>query len=946
MPTASRNTHTVEYLAEQIVKLGLFVPSVDDSGDSASGSLRGMWKPLWGDPEVAELWATWNGSDSLPAEAVKRRIEDAVDRAVRERLGERARKEAYEALRPRYGVPHTPLEVWVAGLLGDERADASGLEWIAEDMEAWNDAVVESRRTAEYRIAFVLREPADPEVPGAAWLLEPGLQPEDAPGSFIPAEAVWSAPAADPVFRRRTYPAASARLAAGLASAAAVYPPLLRAAPAYAPKHCRLAPEEAAELLEHGAHELELKGFTVFLPDWWKQPAPIGVALRVTEPPANAGGAFPAAGDTAEPSPAARAHLGLSTLLSYRSELTIGGEAADERQLEAIVNASLPMQQHNGKWFRLTSKVKDAVRRFAAGNDRAGELSWAEMIHLALSQDMGEARTSNQTRGRSATSGDMPITGIFANERLESYIRSLQSLRTPDAGTETARDPVLPQPPELKGSLREYQRRGFTWLIRLRELGFGACLADDMGLGKTVQWIAYALYSRRTSPTTPATSATPSPLLLICPTSVLGNWERELERFAPSLSVHLHYGPQRAKGASFQAKAEAHDVVLTSYSTALRDRKSFAAVQWDAVTLDEAQYIKNAGTQLARFVRTLASAHRIAMTGTPIENRLSDLWSIFEWINPGYLGSERSFKSKYAVPIERHRNEATAEKLHKLIQPFVLRRVKTDPAVINDLPEKLELTSLCALTKTQAELYRSEVDRLARTLETASGMARRGAILSAITRLKQICNEPAHALKRPTIGKPDSGKLLRLTELLAESRESGERCVIFTQYAAMANLLKQYLERTRPERIEVITGRTPAKERERIVRSFQEEEDGPAVLVLSLKTGGFGLNLTRATRLIHYDRWWNPAAERQATDRIYRIGQKSDVEIWKLITKGTLEESIDRLLQEKERLSEGVVGSGERWLTEWNDDELKQLLTLRQEIVFEDETELGGTYAR
>ncbi|WP_199614544.1 DEAD/DEAH box helicase [Paenibacillus alkalitolerans] len=928
MATIESRWKTEEQIAERIVNEGLFIPSV--SAHSAEDErMTGLWKPLWGDPEVIELWASYRGEVNAVAdpecEEARRRIETEVDRLVRGRLGEQARKEAYEALHPRYGVPHTPLEHWVAGLLSGEKASGSGLDWIAEDMEAWTAAVETSRQTAPYRVAFRLREPQE-AVPGTAWLLEPGLQPDDEPGRFIPAEAVWAHPSPDPVFRRRRYPAAQQRLAAGLAVAAAVFPPLLRAAPAHAPKSCRLTPEEAAALLEHAGHALETDGFAVIVPAWWNRPAPLGVAVRVLEPET------PAA--TPPPAPASGSSLGLSALLSYRNELTLFGTAVTDEAIEQLITGPLPMAQYGGSWFRLSAKEKDAIRRFAS-RERTGKATWAELIQTGLLQ----AEANPAKPKRRSLDGDLPVSGIFANEQLLSYINSLRALLSgkigiAGTGAETERrTDLLPQPEAFQGTLRDYQRRGFTWLMQLRRLGFGACLADDMGLGKTVQWIAYALQTQQERDR----NRDKKPLLLMCPTTVLGNWMRELERFAPTLSVYLHYGPERKKGASFHAHAAERQVVITSYSTALRDRKSFTAMQWDAITLDEAQYIKNAGTQLARFVRSLQSKHRIAMTGTPIENRLSDLWSVSEWINPGYLGSERSFRTRYAAPIERAKDDAAAEKLHTLIRPFILRRVKTDPTVIDDLPEKLELDSYCTLTKTQAEMYRATVDRLVRTLERAEGMARRGAILTAITKLKQICNEPAHAMKLPRIAKADSGKLFRLEQLLAESAESGDRCVVFSQYATMANLLKPYLEASLSVRVAAITGRTPSKEREHIIRSFQEDDDGPVILVLSLKTGGFGLNLTRANRLIHYDRWWNPAAERQATDRVFRIGQTRNVEIWKLITKGTLEEAIDKLLQEKERLVEGVVGSGEKWLTEWSDEELTRLLTLRHDIVVEDE---------
>ena len=487
----------------------------------------------------------------------------------------------------------------------------------------------------------------------------------------------------------------------------------------------------------------------------------------------------------------------------------------------------------------------------------------------------------------------------------------------------------LQKPPEgFRGQLRPYQARGFSWLHFLTKHGLGACLADDMGLGKTVQLLALALHYRETIP-----ERKRKPILVVCPASVVYNWQREAERFAPSLAVMVHHGADRAEGRKLAKEAKKHDLVITTYALASRDARALAGIEWSGLVLDEAQNIKNPATKQARNIRKLKAGYRVALTGTPVENRLTELWSIMDFLNPGYLGSLRGFKSNYAIPIERWGNARRAEVLRKVIRPFVLRRLKTDPAIIRDLPKKEEIKTYCNLTPEQATLYEAFVQDTLNRIDLAKDMERRGLILAMLTGLKQICNHPAHFLKDQSPLEGRSGKLTRLIEMLDEVISGGDSALVFTQFVEMGELLKRSLEKSLDREVLFLHGGVPAQKRAEMVDRFQSPDNGPTVFVLSLRAGGTGLNLTSASRVFHYDRWWNPAVENQATDRAFRIGQTQNVQVYKFICRGTLEERIDALIDEKKALAETVIGSGEEWVTELSTDELRRLIALDPEAV-------------
>jgi SNF2 family DNA or RNA helicase len=494
-------------------------------------------------------------------------------------------------------------------------------------------------------------------------------------------------------------------------------------------------------------------------------------------------------------------------------------------------------------------------------------------------------------------------------------------------------------PPEFQGTLRPYQSRGYSWLAFLKRWGLGACLADDMGLGKTVQTLALLQQSwdaqlassngrpavRKREKSAPHTR----PTLLICPTSVVGNWHKEAARFTPELPVLVHHGLTRDKGAKFQKEAGKHALVISSYGLLHRDLETFQKLPWSGVILDEAQNIKNANTKQAQAARAIQADYRIALTGTPVENNVGDLWSLMEFLNPGFLGTQTTFKKSYFVPIQAHRDTQAAERLKRITGPFILRRLKTDSSIISDLPEKLEMKVFNTLTQEQASLYAAVVQEATEALEEAEGIQRKGLVLATLMKLKQVCNHPAQFLreKGPIPGR--SGKLARLTEMLEEVLASGERALIFSQFTEMGELLKRHLEESFGREVLFLHGGTTKKQRDKMVERFQNGPNAPPIFLLSLKAGGTGLNLTGANHVFHFDRWWNPAVENQATDRAFRIGQTRNVQVHKFVCLGTLEERIDEMIEQKKEVAERVVGAGEGWLTELSTAELKDLFALR-----------------
>jgi SNF2 family DNA or RNA helicase len=488
----------------------------------------------------------------------------------------------------------------------------------------------------------------------------------------------------------------------------------------------------------------------------------------------------------------------------------------------------------------------------------------------------------------------------------------------------------IPDPPKLQGTLRDYQKRGVFWLQYLEALGLNGCLADDMGLGKSVQLIARLVNEKESMESVP-------PTLLIAPTSVVGNWLHEIAKFAPHLQAMVHHGSDRIKHeAEFKEASLKHDVVITSFTLARKDEKLLSSVEWQRVVLDEAQNIKNPKAAQTRAILKLSAKHRLALTGTPVENRLLDLWSIFNFLNPGYLGKEAHFRKSFEIPIQKDNNRIKSTTLKKLVEPFILRRVKTDQSIINDLPDKVEQKLYCNLTKEQASLYEAVVKNVTEQIADTEGIQRKGLILSTLLKLKQVCNHPAQFLQDGSDFSPErSHKLSRLAEMVEEAIAEGESMLIFSQFKEIGDALEKYLKQTCHYNTYYIHGGTSRIKREQMIAEFQNPETEPSVFILSLKAGGVGITLTKANHVFHFDRWWNPAVEDQATDRAFRIGQKKNVFVHKFVAIGTLEERIDQMISDKKKLSSAIVGADESWLTELDNEAFKQLIYLNKTAILE-----------
>ncbi|MFN8488629.1 MAG: DEAD/DEAH box helicase [Caldilineaceae bacterium] len=731
------------------------------------------------------------------------------------------------------------------------------------------------------------------------WMLHFLLQARDDPSLLAPAEQVWQTRGNVLTALDRHFEQPQEKLLAGLGYAARLFDPLRRSLQGARPTTVALSPDEAFAFMRTAAPLLEESGFGVLVPPWWNKPGTrLGVRLHMQ-------------GRKGVTVDAVTSHgMSLDKLVSYRWELSLGDTALTREEFDALVALKSPLVQIRGQWVQLDPEQIEAAIRFWQKYDLEAEVALQEALRLGLTTDN--------------------IDGLqVENVQFEGWLADWMARFTHNEPLT-----VLPQPATLHAQLRPYQQYGYSWLDFLRRWGMGACLADDMGLGKTIQTLSMLLREKETR------GDLPGPVLLIAPTSVVTNWSKEIERFAPNLRSFVHQGMNRLRGENFVEQAKATELVLTSYPLVRRDEAVFNQVAWFGVILDEAQNIKNAETKQARAIRHLPTGFRLALTGTPVENRLSELWSIMHFLNPGFLGSRQTFRQRFALPIERYENTDAAQQLRKLVSPFILRRVKTDPTVIQDLPDKQETKVYCHLSPEQATLYEAVVREALQQIESAEDdLQRRGQVLAMLMKLKQICNHPAQFLHQiseeytPSEEEARSGKLGRLTEMLEEILAVNDRTLIFTQFAEMGHLLRGYLQQRLGVATQFLHGGTPARQRTAMIERFQEDSDGPPIFILSLKAGGTGLNLTRANHVFHFDRWWNPAVENQATDRAFRIGQRRNVQVHKFVCVGTLEEKIDEMIESKKALAESVVGSGENWLTELSTNELREMVKLRREMV-------------
>ncbi len=682
-----------------------------------------------------------------------------------------------------------------------------------------------------------------------------------------------------------------------LGRAARTCPVLERGLGTVTPESVPLDPAEAYTFLHRDREALETAGFAV------------RVSPALAGPPRK-----PRLVMTVRPSSGSRDRIrgmSLNSLMSCDWQVAIGDERMSLREFQRLMRGKRRLIRLRDEWVDIETRAVDEMlleasrRRHRTG--REPDLRDAIRARLAMS-GVGPG-LFDEGPVLSRVEGEGWVDRLFT--ALETSVGQLDQLDPPQGlGTE----------------LRPYQRVGYRWLRLLADFGLGSCLADDMGLGKTCQALTFLLGEQEAG-------RLDRPYLLVCPTSLIANWRKEAQRFAPSLRLHAHQGPARLRGDAFGEAISRSDLVLCSFGITYRDLDFLKPVRWGGIVVDEAHNLKNPAAKQTRAMRRLEAPVRIALTGTPIENRLTDLWSIMEFLNPGLLGPERSFRRAFTAAVEGARDPETTATLRRLVRPFILRRLKTDPTVIRDLPERHQARVYCNLTPEQAALYQAEMEDSLARIEKQTGFMRRGEVLRTLTRLKQICNHPENFLRRGGALGGRSGKLVRLVEILDEVRHRGERALVFTQFAEMAKLLASHLEELRSSRVPVLHGGVPTAERDAIVTGFQEAPDAPDLLVVSLRTGGYGLNLTRANHVIHYDRWWNPGVENQATDRAFRIGQRQPVLVHKFLCVGTLEERIADMLERKSALADSVIEGGESWLASLSTEAFRGLMALGDEAV-------------
>jgi superfamily II DNA or RNA helicase len=794
---------------------------------------------------------------------------------------------------PRPPTAASPWEQrWRAALAGPETTfEAQGFaeRSLVEDLERWSEAALGARD--RLRACFRLELPiAD----GDPFLLRFLLQSPDDPSLIVPASEVWTHKGRSLEKLGRAFRDPQESLLEALGRAARLFPPIARALAQAKPEALELDPATAWTFLGDGAAALADAGFAVIVPAELTASGQRRLRLRMRV----GGTAKKVAGAVASES-----GLGMDELLSVDWEAVLGDQTLSARELALLAKQKAPLVRYRGAWVAIdVHELAEIQARLAAGPSR---ITLREAVRAALE---GEAQAG---------------TLAFAVTASGSFAELIERVRK-GASARTA------VPAALHATLRPYQERGLAWLATLGALGFGACLADDMGLGKTIQLLALLLRRVEQAPDDAR------PALLVAPTSVLGNWEREIARFAPSLQLLPHYGSGRMR-SSDDAPRVAGALVVTSYGLLRRDAALLAEIDWSVVVLDEAQNIKNAASATARAACTLRASQRFALTGTPVENRLAELWSILEFANPGLLGPLARFRREFAVPVERYGNAEAAERLRRIVSPFLLRRLKSDPAIIADLPAKNEMKVICTLTREQATLYKAVVDEEMRLIEQADGIERRGRVLALLMHLKQICNHPAQYLSDGGPLVQRSGKLARVSEMLEEALAAGDKALVFTQFREMGEHLVTHFEASLGCEVAFLHGGTPKKRRDELVERFQSDARGPRVFVLSLKAGGTGLNLTAANHVFHFDRWWNPAVEDQATDRAYRIGQTRSVQVHKLVCAGTVEEKVDRMLEQKRELAAKVIGGGEQWITELGDAALRDLFALSKDAQLDDE---------
>ncbi|MCK4660980.1 MAG: DEAD/DEAH box helicase [Phycisphaerae bacterium] len=875
---------------------------------------RACWKPVFAGADAdlpAKLSKTMPASaraltceagsppEVAPVTVVSEFIAWVVDYLVRTTVSPQPKplKPARGAKRKHKGMVFDSVhDQWLHALRasdGNMEGDLGQLAEFAAQVREWQRPISVSS-AVPFRLTFRLEEPEDdgddsvkirPE--RQPWCVRYLLQAADDPSLIIPAEDAWDAKGRKASILKRNEFNAKEYLLLSLGQASGICPRIEASLKTAIPDGYQIDATGAHEFLTEKAAALEQAGFGVMLPAWWTRK---GTKLRLTT-----------RANVKSPKMQGGSGLSLDTIIQFDWEVALGDEKLSYNELQTLAKLKAPLVNVRGQWVQMSAEEIQAALDFwkQKGTNQA---TVREVIQMALQA--------------TEAPGPVAFEGVTAKGWVAELLAQLDGR---DAFEE------LPPPEEFRGTLRPYQVRGFSWLCFLRRWGLGACLADDMGLGKTIQTLALVQHDWHVGH--------PRPVLLICPTSVVGNWHKEAARFTPELPVLVHHGVTRAKGAAFKEKAAKHAIVISSYALLHRDFEILKGVPWAGVVLDEAQNIKNPETKQAKAARSIEADYRITLTGTPVENNVGDLWSIMEFLNPGFLGTQAEFKRTFFIPIQASRDLEATRRLKHVTGPFILRRLKTDKSIITDLPDKLEMKVFCTLTKEQASLYAAVVKEAEKSLDSAEGIQRKGMILATLSKLKQVCNHPAQFLGDNSTIDGRSGKLARLTEMLEEVIAVGDRALVFSQFSEMGGILQRHVQETFGREVLFLHGGVSKRKRDRMIERFQDDGDGPSVFILSLKAGGTGLNLTQANHVFHFDRWWNPAVENQATDRVFRIGQTKNVQVHKFLCVGTLEEKIDEMIERKKEVAEKVVGTGEGWLTELSTTELKELFALRKEAV-------------
>ncbi len=888
-------------LADELFSRRRFLPSIDKGSDGWVSA----WRPIIEDDDRLEVLARAmcpccravpSVSDLSPNQLTRAFVTALLDARVRRALKDRL---LVLSRRGRGLLKVPPVEAWLASL-GEENPKLWGDDdrWapFALDLRAWTER---TDGDASFRLCCRVEPPDGTEgADRSEWRVGYHLQALDDRSVLLDAADVWASGKRTLTFLKRKWENPQERLLAHLGNASRLSPAIEKSLSDPRPTGFSLSATDAYDFLRRTTLLLEQAGLGVLTPPWWSKPAArLGLKMKLSSK--NADGV-------------SSGLVGEEGIVDFSWTVALGDEEISFSEFQQLARLKQPLVQVRGQWVELRPEQIDAALAFFRKKRDRGEMALSEALRAGL---FGEQEAGLPVLGMEAAGDIAPLFGGLVSGREIS---------------------TAPVPESFRGKLRPYQERGLSWLAFLERFGLGACLADDMGLGKTIQLLALLLREREDA----SGNADIPPTLLLAPMSVLENWKLEARRFAPSLRVAIHHGPQRVSdNGEFVDQAKRHDLVLSTYALALRDQELFQTVSWRRVVLDEAQNIKNSQAKQTRAIRAIKASQKTALTGTPVENRLAELWSIMEFLNPGFLGGAEAFRRGFAVPIEKYRNAERAETLKRAISPFVLRRLKTDKDIIADLPEKIETKVFCPLTREQATLYQAVVNDMMEKIDSAEGIERKGLVLATLMKLKQVCNHPAQFLQERSVSERGlggrSGKLARLLQMIEEILDVGDKALVFTQFAEMGKMLRAALQHATGQEALFLYGAVAKKKRDEMVARFQSP-DGPPLFLLSVKAGGTGLNLTAASHVFHFDRWWNPAVENQATDRAFRIGQKKNVQVHKFVCQGTIEERIDRMIDEKKELADSVIGAGENMLTELSTDRLREMFALSRDAVMED----------